>query len=440
MTARAASNEASAGRGATSFEISVFSNPLGGLVEAGASLGLTLTDIEKTVRLDEQLVKPAMFLADRVILHSHRLDLMLSARRNRENTNREVPLLAQYVGESKLRNPELLALLGLTQAALLSPREIELFEEIQAEQSRSHSRWMSAAKPTNADRYRAMRDERKAEVEAETLAMQPFLDRSQIFRAALAALYLQAEDRFTSAALNRWNAGGLLAEEPWDHTPRSRPRQLIDSMVGPTAEFDRAFAAMADDVASSSRSVMVDARTHDHLATVDRAVAPSSVVAGGAVSLMSMIDGLSDLPLDEVLDVRSELSDYLVPFRGFLLEVAKDADLTAMAPFERDRTLQQAWATQVAPAVAELEGHLRSASFVRNAIDIFTSSDVLVPVGTAVGVAFGAHLIGLPALSGSVAVAQPLLQAFMRTVRGREAEQQNRAYFVHAFGEARRKK
>jgi len=234
--------------------------------------------------------------------------------------------------------------------------------------------------------------------------------------------------------------GKLLVEMPWDPMPKTQPQKLLDSSAGKNAEFDRAFFTMVDDVADSRTSVMMDDTVFGGVMrlTGEPADLNSATVVRGAVELMRMVDGLSAMKLDEIPDVRADLAPYLGPFRSFMLEVSDSAGPDDASDAERSRQLHLAWEREVAPAVEELEAMLRTASFKRNAIDVFaTNAEVLQTVGVAIGIATAAGLVGISSLTAGAAIAPPMLKAFVGSVRAKQAAKKNRAYFVHAVAARR---
>ena len=197
---------------------------------------------------------------------------------------------------------------------------------------------------------------------------------------------------------------------------------------------------MAEDLAHTPSSVMVDDELEHSLRTLGApAVSPATgLTVARAVKLVQMVEGVTVLPLDELADVREDLAAYIGPFRSFVLDVSGDIDWNGADDAERERLLKQTWESNVAPAIAEMEAHVRSASFVRNAIDVFAEgSEAFQSIGLAVGTWATAGLVGFSTLSASVGAAPPLIKAVMRTVRANEEVKRNRAYFVHALSQSR---
>lgn len=415
------------------FSLEVFSNPLNGVVGEGSIL--KHEDFARTARYDEELVKPALLLADEVTLRSHRIDLLLGERRDLEMTGKLAPLYSNLKRLSEARDPRELAFLGLRPSDLLTSSEIEHYRDVTVREDQDRERVRREPMPTNIDALHAQRAAQREEMHKYDAEWETFLDRSQPFQRALRRRLAEAVDAFESRPLNDLAASGLLRQVAWDPLPKSRPRQVIDDLVGDNTEFERAFSAMADRVATTTSSIMLDDEVNAMMATLpEPGTINSALTMRGALGLMRMVEGVSALPLDEIVGVREELADYLQPFRGFVVGVSQGVDWANVDDVERGRLLQMVWETDVQPAITEMEAHLRSASFVRNAIDVFSDGrDTFTAVGLAIGTVAASGFFGFSTLAATAAATPPLLKALLGSVRARESVKQNRAYFVHAL-------
>jgi hypothetical protein len=390
----------SIGGGNALFEITVFSNPVNALVGEGGFLHGD--ELHRTVEYDEVFVKPALLLADKVTLRSHRVDLITNQIRDHNMLAYPVPLISQSVGISKRRDPTELAILGIAEQDLLSQGEVEEFSGLTGF---SDEDWRRA------------------------------IERCQPFKESLASFFRRHGESMTSPILD--SMSDIIQQLPWDPRPKTQPQKLLDNLNGENAEFERAFMSMADDVARSPVSVMLDDTVSADLSRFADPAAEfeSAATVRGAVDLMRMVGGVSEMPLDEIAGVRSELAPYLSPFRSFLIDVASSVDLVGVDDAERSRRLVLSWEREVQPAVDELEATLRSASFRNNAIDVFASEgETLKTVAVAIGVATASGLIGISSLTAVGALAPPLLKAFIGSVRAKQSARTNRAYFVHSLG------
>jgi hypothetical protein len=388
------------------FEIAVFSDPVNALVGDGGFL--EAEELHRTAEYDESFVKPALLLADKVVLRSHRIDLIANDIRDHNMLAYPVPLLSRSLGISARHDRGELKMLGITEDVLLSSEEIDEVNRVIAH-SKSDDEWVRA------------------------------MERCKPIEVALRSFFKRHGELMISPTLNSMSE--ILDQRPWDPKPKTQPQKILDGLQGENAEFDRAFLSMAEDVSNSATSVMMDDSVSGDLTRFEGSAREfdSATTVRGAVDLMRLVSGVAEMRLDEIPEVRTELAPYLTPFRAFMLDVSSSAELSGVSESERSRQLVLAWERDVQPAVVELEATLQSASFRNNAIDVFANSgETLKTVGVAIGLVMGSGLIGISSLTALGAVAPPVLNAFVRSVRARQSAKRNRAYFVHALGERMR--
>src|SRR5690606_29551642 len=82
------------------------------------------------------------------------------------------------------------------------------------------------------------------------------IERCQPFEIALRSFFRRHGESMTSQALDGMN--DIIEQRPWDPSPKTQPQKIQDDLQGENAEFERAFLSMADDVAHSPISVMMD--------------------------------------------------------------------------------------------------------------------------------------------------------------------------------------
>lgn len=396
------------------FQIAVFSDPVIGLVGEGG--WLPGPEYKRVARYDEDLVKPALLLADHVMLRSHRLDLIANAVRDHNTLLKfPVPLAAMALGISRRRDPDELRAYELAESDLLTVTEVDSFDEEfrHGVAAMSEQRWSD------------------------------FLERARPIQLAVTKRLRKDGEAFMSTSIRALAARGLIEEQVWDPTPRSQAQKVVDRSRSENSEFQRAFSTMVDDLVSSQASVMMDAAVSGAMNKLsgEQINLASAATVSGAAELMSMVDGLAKMPIDEVIDVRDELHPYLSPFRSFMLDIASKVPAAGISPTERSRLLKLAWQTDVEPAVNDLRLKLESTSFRRNAIDVFaTSGQNLKTLGVAIGGAVaagataGSEFVGITT-GVATAAGAPLLEAFTRSIRAKESIRANRAYFVHAIRE-----
>jgi len=414
------------------FEIEVFSDPLAALS------GLPVSGSADEIRqYDEDLVKPAILLADAVYLTSHRIDLEREEALELEMTGRRVPVMKMYADLSQSRDEAQLGLLSISQSDLLSPEELSQLRELSAEEDLVARDFKQRIRSTNRAKFLAEAQAQEAVGDELAARWAVYWDRSIEFREALRSHFASRVESLRSPSLDGLVSRGLLVESPWDETQRSRPRQIIDNLQGEGVAFERAYRSLVESVSSSKLSVMLDDSVHRELLSSGGQVAglDSARTVGGAVELMRMVEGVCELPIDELADVRRELDPYVGPFRSFLLNVAQEVPDTKADGAERTRSLAVAWQTDVEPAIAEMRAHVTTTSFVRNAIDVFAnSSETTRTIGMAVGIVTAAGFAGFSTLTATAAIAPPALKALLTSIRAKQEVVRERAYFVHALG------
>jgi len=420
------------------FEIEVFSNPVSALVGEGSLL--KFDKFPRAAAYDELLVKPALLLADKVVLRSHRLDLILNEKRDFNSMRMHAPLYASFLSASKQRDARLVRRLGLLQRDLLTEAEIDKYEQQTRLDSEKVSQQQPVFRSTNREAFLAEKEEIRAGRSLDNEIWEEFWDRAGAYRTALQEMFHARGQSLESVSLTALSTSDIFDQGPWDRMPKSRPREVLDHMKGPNAEFERAYWAMVEEVSTSNKSVMLDSEVRESLASFGPQIGgvDSAAAVGGAVDLMRMVEGIRDLPIDEIIEVRAELAEYLRPFRSFMLEVSSDANLGEANDVERTRLLKIAWETNVEPAIADMRAHVESASFRRNALDLFAnSSETIRTVGLAVGLAAASGFMGFSTLTVAGAAAPPLLKAFVGSVRAKQDVKRNRAYFIHAISRSR---
>ncbi|WP_084104166.1 hypothetical protein [Demequina sp. NBRC 110056] len=418
------------------YEINIFSSPFDAVTPAPNGKE-RVGHASEIVRYDEDFVKPALFLADRAVLKTTRVDAYLDEFREASAASMFAPAKAFAFWISRSRDPEQLDRYGIDPKDLLSEEEMETWERVLESPSSREFTDEEIDEFNFADAYRKHRAETGNRAEPETR----FRHRVQPLTSARAAIFKSRADSFLSARLNAMPTT-VIRQEPWDSTVRTQYQKFLDTRVGEHAASDRMVEQMETAVLHSVAGVMLDPAVSYGLGV--RGATPaeigSAATVSGAVELMRMVGGLSELPLDEVVEVREELHPYLQPFRGFLLETSAAANLEDADALEQGRLLQIAWEAEVAPAISDMRIHVEGATFKRNALDLFSSaSDATKTLGMAVGAAWASGLTGIAALSVAAAAAPPTLTALVSSIRAKQDVRHNRAYFVHGLEKVTRK-
>lgn len=381
-------------------ELQVFSDPLWGL---GSEAGVSMDRLDDVRRYDEEIVKPALFLADRVVLRSWRLDMQFEQRLKASAVRLGVPLQAtirwmvygaadgarERVGIDKQLHRDLQLVLDLYGGAAGEPLgSAEFFEsDAVAEFAR---RWV--------------------------------------------AFHRTQHEALRSQALVSLGEKGVLEECPWDSRDTARQSYPQATWNHDNSSFNYGWKEMVTAAQCGESGVLLDQGIDSRLAETDAQVRqPSTVTLENATNLMRLIDGLSAAPMDEIVDLRQELSSYLRPFRSFILSHAEGVNVTPdMSLEERRRQAELLWEREVSPAIEELRQKVESESFIRNVKRITAQGqEAAIGLGLGLTTALASGAIGITALAGlGVAALPTIVKAAAASGEARRENQRGGAYFV----------
>lgn len=179
---------------------------------------------------------------------------------------------------------------------------------------------------------------------------------------------------------------------------------------------------------------------------VEASVAPSpnamrrGAEISSAASFMGYLPYFPDLPMDEVLDLRKSLATPLVRFRGALARLSRDFESRAIDE-EFEVEVEEAWRTQVAPALADVREALAEHGLLSEAASI-ALGDPRRLLAEAGGVLAAAHgdVVSLSGLvTAGIAAGVPLADVAGRALRqsrvGRRDARRSAFYFLHQLGD-----
>lgn len=155
---------------------------------------------------------------------------------------------------------------------------------------------------------------------------------------------------------------------------------------------------------------------------------------------MGYLPYFPDLPMDEVLDLRRSLTKPLVHFRGALAKLSREFESRAIDD-GFDAEVEDAWRTQVAPALGDIREALAEHGFLSEAASIVLGDPrrLLVEAGGVVAAAHGDVLSLSNLLTAGLAAGLPLADIAGRALRqSREAKKEARKsafYFLHRVSE-----
>lgn len=363
---------------------------------------------------DENLVKPLVLFADRITLRSERMDMLSLIHSSAFQTSR-MPMrrVWRYIGASTNFDPTLLARLDLPRDVLADRSDVDA---------------LMASRPKSEDAQEAYlealeRFERKYASQIEEFS-----------RASLAALRTH-RDQLLSPALESLAEAGILDITGWS-TGDSDAWSLawqeeLDFLVN-----------SIDDVASylrdSEGAVMLEPGSAfflDSDVSAWNTSQPMHMPAHLASAFVSRLPGLRSASLGELLEVRDELDDYLVPFRAVMATMAKDvSDAVGESPEALAAEIEKRWVREVAPVLHELAVRTKRGGYPRELINVLTEDKgSMASAASSIVLAAGSTAAGLAALvPAAAAAAYPFAKALKEVVEGREMRQDNQLFFLYS--------
>lgn len=360
----------------TGLRLDVFSDPL--LALQGAS-GLPYDQVGRLVEYDEEILKPALLLGDRVNLRTWRRDLIraenIAGARMRLAIPMQATIRAVVFGEHQGVRDRL----GIDDKLVRDLRFA--YEHYSAGDGVAPAKFF------------------------ETEAVGRFVELWHSFH------YGQWM-AMQSPLMKKLAEEDVLREEPWDDSDYNAMSWPAAAWHQEHAAFDVGLRRLVSDVGMNPAPVLMDRALGDNFkGAVPTHDTSSTATLANAAELMRLIDGLAHADLAEVIDIRRELSEYLVPFRAFILNHARDIAVDEDAPMvERQRQAQIKWSSDVAPAIDELKFNVEQSSFL-NQLIVTAGQGPESAIGVGVGLVsiVSAGVVGVTALAGLAVGALPLV-------------------------------
>ncbi|KAA0974163.1 hypothetical protein FQ154_16095 [Paeniglutamicibacter gangotriensis] len=381
-------------------QITIFSDPIYGL---GKLPGLPVKNASEAAFYDQDMVKPALLLGDRVTLRTWRLDLMDNELLGAQKARFAVPLVGTIRGVLIRNSVDELAYYEIDKSLR---RNLQLVFDLYDNGDGGLDERLIASK-----------------------AVQEFAKRK-------IAVHRRNYEALCEPTFRPLIESGVLEELSWD--PRSKaswsiPRAIMEFEDAFTVGWESMMETLDHD--ASGTGVMIDtgigARLPHEVPNIEYR---STQVLKNAMDLMRLIDGLSTAPLDEVLDLRTELSAYLQPFRQFIFKYATEMDIDPNLPLaERRRQISLMWDAEVAPAIDSLKAEVQSNGFHRNLFRVAADGpEAAIGIGLGLVTATASGALGVTALAGfGVAALPSIIKAASTTIRGRTGARKQGAYFVY---------
>ncbi|NTW38631.1 MAG: hypothetical protein HGA44_01890 [Cellulomonadaceae bacterium] len=362
------------------------------------------TDLPSLTRYDEDLVKPAILFADRIDLRSDRLDMAAMVKSDAMKY-RSMPMrsLWAYIGICYRRDRTELEMIGVAEGQLASRDEVDAFMEA-----------ASTSEP-HLEEFWARHETQISEV-AHALF--------ELCRTRYTALSSPALDRLVEAGMltvSGWSAGD---DDPWTLAWTDDDEflaRIIDDLLANMNSWGDAVL-----IESGSRFLLPAGR----LPALPATPTPEDI----ASSLVARIPGLREITIDELVEIRSDLDDYLAAFRAEVITMSKDlAAEQHGGSLEPVDVIDRAWHANVSPILKDLDTKVKRGSYPRQLLGAF-AEDIGTQAASGASVLFaaGSALAGVGTLLPAAAAASvPFLRALNSRLKARDDLRDHRLFFLY---------
>lgn len=397
-------------QGAFVFKVDVISEPAAALSPDGSLWGVAA---KRLAQHDLSLVKPALLFADHVELISFRMDMQTIVESDAiKHFRMPMRLTGSFAGVSFRRNGSELEELGLSINDLCSVEEAENFF-------------------TNpGDSFETLRSFNDRHIE-----------KIVKFRSAMHSVLLERRDGLMSPELDIAIKRGILECSGWSSV-QPDPAELVwydvwNEFIPYTVQCilhrmtESPNVALLDPGARISISQSVGSESLIQLTGVSKGTALPAGVAG---SLMAHLPGLSEIPVDELLDLRESLNDYLPAFRGELVSLADEIE--AQEDMDADALgaeIERRWHRDMAPVLQEIRQEVQRASYPKSLLNSFSGDKAtMASTATSVVLAAGSVFAGAGTLiPAAAAAAFPFVSALNESIKARSEIRKNKLFFLY---------
>lgn len=381
------------------------------------------TEAKRIAQHDVTLVKPALLFAEHVDLVSFRIDMQAIVESDaHQHFRMPMRLVGSFAGVSLRRNPDELENLGLTFEDLCTKDEsVAYFDHGNSD-------------PATNLREFYLRHEGKIGK----------------YRSAVRTVLMERRDGLLSEELEVAIQRGVLECSGWSSV-QPLPHHLAwtdlwNEFIPYTAE------CVVERLAQSSNVPFIDPAARlsisqtlgsDTLVQFDGASRGVGLPVTIAGSFMTHLPGLSELKVDELLDLRDSLHEYLPAFRSELLDLSNEieSDDTEDAG-KLGREIERRWHKDISPTLQEIRQEIARASYPRHLLNVFSADKAtMTSTATSVVLAAGSVFAGAGALVPAVAAAAfPFVKALNESLKSRNDLQKNRLYFLYGAQEHLKKR
>jgi hypothetical protein len=395
------------------FQINVISEPAAALKPERNFWDIDLASLG---RYDLELVKPALLFADSIELTSFRVDMQaLVAADAFQNTRMPMRYIRNFGYLSIRRSVDELEALGLT------PKDLSSAADAQA---------LISGGPELVTEFAAK-----------------YNDQIIAYQRGFAAILRRRRYNLQNDELDQAIQRGVLTCTSWHEEQDPfylNWKDLLDDFIPEAADI------LLRRLSNDSKVPLLDPGSQLALSrplsdtatvltsTVSRANLPILV----ASSVLAQLPSLADSTVDEILDLRDSLSEYLPAFRGKIIELADEISQTA--PDDNARLaveIERKWHKDIYPALKEIELEVKSGLYPRNLLrSITTDKTTLASAATSVTLAAGSVYAGagtfLPAAAAAV---YPFVKALNDSAEASSHAKKNRLYFLYRLNKRLRK-
>jgi len=399
------------------FEIAAISHPMSAL---DLPARISVPEGQLLARYDEAMLKPALLIADKVDLLSIRIDYTNTLKGSLFRLrNMHMRTLQGFWGLCHNPDSPEIAALGLSPSGLLNDEEL-----------------VGLTRETLLNDLLSILDGKSVDNANQDRFLRKYLD--YLARASEFEYdhYRAAADTDLKIAEER----GLLSIRPWG----LQVHPLYLDMPGAAEElYSSAFDQLSEKIAELDQSPLIDPTARidlsqqlSHLRDQPR---PGGSYGLVATKVAAHIPNLDELSIEEVLDLRDSLSDYLTGFRAEMAalsdDITSDAD-GAQADLAREIELR--WVREIDPMLTEIRAQMAASGVFRQAINtITTDKGAITTAASSVVLATSSVAAGIAALLPAAATAAyPLIKAMRSAMEGREEARRNRLFFLYSAGEA----
>jgi hypothetical protein len=389
------------------FEVDIVSDPSLAHSTAGSILN---EHYGMVTSYDESLVKPALLVADKVRLITMRKDLIqFETAEAYENSRMPLRYTMAFARLSlRPRRDDLLAL-GFTEGDF-------------------------------ADVNDATNLLTAADIRVALLSFaQKYNDQITNYQTIYDAVLRKRVTDLQSPGIEKAKAAGLLDEIAW----YDGGEISIDALVwneGVGRYLTDAVIGVAERIIGSHGSVLLEPGAIRILNSADSRAPKAAqkkpeldLAAGVATAVTGRLPGLSDMPFDEVLDLRDDLEDYLAPFRGAMAELADEIASAGKGSTDLVSEVERQWVRKIDPTLSEMRAAIGRGSYRRNLLGTFAEDKAaLASSGSSIALGVGSIFAGFGALIPSgVTAAFPFVRALNETLKARDDVRKNRLYFLY---------